>query len=68
MYKIKHNTNLNVLVDTINKIIHKNQSQVRFDRNNLIVTLRAKELDKFSNADEVLQDFSVNICYSLLGN
>lgn len=64
IYKLKHNTDLNILVKTINKIL-VNDGKKCFDKTDLTITLKAKELDKFSKTKDLSKDFGVNICYSL---
>jgi hypothetical protein len=64
IYKLKHNTNLNILIKTINKILI-NEKKHAFDKNDMTIILTAKELDKFTNQKNVNKNFSVEICYSL---
>lgn len=65
LFKLKHNTNLNVLINQINKIIKK-QNKLPFDKTNMTISLSARELDKFSNVKKMHSSFAVQICYALL--
>jgi protein-tyrosine phosphatase len=67
LFKLKHNTNLNVLINHINKIIKK-QNKTPFDKTNMNISLTAKELDKFSKVKSMNPNFAVNICFSLADN
>ncbi len=64
IYKLKHNTNMNLLIKTINKIL-LNEKKQPFNKENMVITLNSKELDKFNQKDKVTKNFSVEICYSL---
>jgi len=64
IYKLKHNTNMNLLIKTINKIL-LNEKKQPFNKENMVITLNSKELDKFLQKDKVKKNFSVEICYSL---
>jgi hypothetical protein len=64
IYKLKHNTDLNVLIKTINKIL-VSEHKKPFDKSDLNIMLSAKELDKFSNSKKMNPNFAVSICYSL---
>jgi hypothetical protein len=64
IYKLKHNTDLNVLVKTINKILINDGKQC-FDKTDMTISLKAEELDKFSEAKDVNKNFDVIICYAL---
>lgn len=64
IYKLKHNTNMNLLIKTINKIL-LNEKKQPFNKENMVITLNSKELDKFDQKDKVKKNFSVEICYSL---
>jgi hypothetical protein len=63
-YKLKHNTNLNILIKTINKIL-VNEHKKPFDKSDLTIVLGAKELDKFNKIKKINQNFAVSISYSL---
>ena len=63
-YKLHHNTDLNVLIKTINNILIKEKKKP-FDKSDFTITLGAKELDKFFQLKNVDKEFAVNICYSL---
>jgi hypothetical protein len=67
MYKLKFNTDLNVLVDTINKILTSAGGKA-FDKKDMTISLCAKELDKFGKSHKMNENFAVNINYSLLFN
>lgn len=67
IYKLKHNTDLNILIKTINKILVKEGKQP-FDKSDLAIALSAKELDKFSKHKSMNKNFAVSICYSLFDN
>lgn len=62
--KLNHNTNLNILIKTINKIL-VNEGKKPFNKTDLEIFLKAKELDKFSKARKMHDMFEVSICYSL---
>jgi hypothetical protein len=64
IYKLQHNTDLNLLTQTINKILVKDNKKP-FNKSDLTIGLKANELDKFSKAKKVHKDFTVNITYSL---
>ena len=63
-YKLKHNTNLNILIKTINKILI-NEQKKPFDKSDLTIVLGAKELDKFNKLKKINPNFAVSISYSL---
>jgi hypothetical protein len=60
--KLDHNTDLNVIIDTISKLKITAKS---FTRENLNIILQASELDKFDNEKKMLKDFCVQINFSL---
>jgi hypothetical protein len=62
-YKLKHNTDLNIVVKTINKILI-NEAKQSFDKSDMIIMLTTKELDKFF-AKGMNKKFSVSITYAL---
>ena len=64
IYKLKHNTDLNLLIKTINKILINEQKQP-FDKSDLSILLGAKELDKFTKFKQVNKNFGVSISFSL---
>jgi hypothetical protein len=66
IHKLNYNTNLNVLIRTINNIF-KTCKRKQFDKKNLTLRLKPCELDKFQKkAKKVHEDFCVEILYSLL--
>lgn len=65
--KLNHNTDLNMIIETISKIkLSETSSQHIFSRDNLNIYLHAKELDKFDNVKKMMSDFCVQINFSLL--
>ena len=64
IYKLKHNTDLNLLIKTINKIL-VNEGKQPFDKSDLSISLGASELDKFSKSKSMNKNFTVNIGFSL---
>lgn len=65
IFKLNHNTNLNILVATINKMLKK-EGQKSFNKYDLNIFLSAKELDKFTKAKKVNKNFGMTINYSLV--
>ena len=64
IYKLKHNTNMNILIKTINKILTSHQKK-SFNEKEMLICLNSKELDKFHKKNSVDKNFSVEISYSL---
>ncbi len=64
IYKLKHNTNMNILIKTINKILTSHQKKP-FNEKEMLICLNSKELDKFHKKNTVDKNFSVEISYSL---
>lgn len=59
IFKLKHNTNLNQLISTLNEI-----SESKLDGQNLVITLSPSELDKFSEKKKE-SNCNLSIFYSL---
>jgi hypothetical protein len=64
--KLNHNTDLNVIIDTISQIKIKETKSSTFTRDNLNIFLHANELDKFDNFKKMMKEFCVQINFSLL--
>ena len=60
IYKLKHNTDLNELINRINMELNE-----KFDKKNMKIVLRSNELDKFQEAKKY-PDITTTIYYSLL--
>ena len=60
IYKLKHNTDLNELINRINM-----ELKDKFDKKNMKIVLKAPEFDKFSEAKKY-PDITLTIYYSLL--
>lgn len=60
--KLDHNTDLNVIIDTISKLKITSKP---FSKENLNIILHANELDKFDNEKKMLKEFCVQINFSL---
>ena len=60
IYKLKHNTDLNELINRINLELSE-----KFDKKNMKIVLKSNELDKFSEAKKY-PDITTTIYYSLL--
>jgi len=60
IYKLKHNTDLNELINRINMELKE-----KFDKKNMKIVLKSHELDKFSEQKKY-PDISMTIYYSLL--
>ena len=60
IYKLKHNTDLNELINRINL-----ELKDKFDKKNMKIVLKAPEFDKFSEAKKY-PDITLTIYYSLL--
>lgn len=59
IFKLKHNTNLNQLISTLNEI-----SESKLDGQNLVITLQPNELDKYSEKKKEYK-CNLSIFYSL---
>lgn len=62
---LNYNTDLNVLIDTIN-LVRMNQKKPLFKKNNLHMSFNSFEVDKFSQAKKMEPDFAVDIYFELL--
>jgi len=62
--KLNYNSDLNLLIFRINKILGKSETG-QININNLSFTLNASELDKFENIKKQKPNFNVRINYSL---
>ena len=60
IYKLKHNTDLNELINRINL-----ELKTKFDKKNMKIVLKSHEFDKFSEAKNY-PDITTTIYYSLL--
>ena len=60
IYKLKHNTDLNELINRINMELKE-----KFDKKNMKIVLKSHDLDKFQEAKKY-PDLSMTIYYSLL--
>ena len=60
IFKMKHNTNLNELINKINL-----NSKTQLNRNKLKIILGKEELDKFEEKKKI-KDISIIIYYSLI--
>lgn len=60
IFKMKHNTNLNELIEKIN-----NGQKKKLNKNKLKITLNSKELDKFEEKKK-MDNVSLTILYSLM--
>ena len=61
IYKLKHNTDLNELINRINSISHLTH---KFDKNNMEINLKSYEFDKFKEKNEY-SNLEMTIFYSL---
>ena len=61
IYKLKHNTDLNELINRINSIPHLTH---KFDKNNMEINLKSYEFDKFKEKNEY-SNLEMTIFYSL---
>ena len=61
IYKLKHNTDLNELINKINSISHLTH---KFDKNNMEINLKSYEFDKFKEKNDY-NDLEMTIFYSL---
>jgi hypothetical protein len=56
--KLNHNNNLNTLIKAINKFVQK-----KFDKSNISIILKGRELDKFSDKKNIdLYTVRINYC------
>ena len=62
IYKLKHNTDLNELINRINEELRE-----KFDKKNMKIVLKSEEFDKF-NEIKKYPDITTTIYYSLLEN
>jgi|LauGreDrversion4_2_1035121.scaffolds.fasta_scaffold597581_1 hypothetical protein len=62
---LNHNTDLNVLIDTINNV-RMNDRKALFKKNNLHLSFNSFEVDKFTQAKKMHPDFAVDLYYELL--
>jgi len=62
---LNHNTDLNVLIDTINNV-RMNERKPLFKKNNLHLSFNSYEVDKFTQAKKMHPDFAVDLYFELL--
>ena len=63
--KLNNDSDLNFLIDSINKIRLSRNSKI-FDKNQMLVSFNGKEVDKFFTAKKQHPNFSVDISFQLI--
>ena len=63
---LNNDTDLNFLIDSINKIRLRLKNKKIFDKNKMTISLNNKEVDKFSNDDKMHKNFSVDVNFQII--
>ena len=63
---LNNETDLNSLIESINKVRLKLNNKKIFDKNKMTVSFNNNEVDKFSNAKDMHKNFSVEVNFQLI--